>query len=123
MLHSLVLLMVTKTHYDVLGIEKTASMEEIKAAFKKLAKKYHPDVAIMDKEKAAEEFKKISKAYNILSDNKSRMRYDQDMRDGFINRKPEPLFRWEFFEYMDSYGWVPNRKKPVWNHHHDVMYG
>src|SRR5207302_11246879 len=63
-------------YYGVLGIKKTATQEEIRKAFRKLARKYHPDVNPGDK-KAEEKFKEISEANDILSDEKKRKVYDQ----------------------------------------------
>ena len=64
-----------KDYYAALGVKKTASAEEIRKAFRKLARKYHPDV---NPDKAAEEkFKAISEANDVLSDPKKRKVYDQ----------------------------------------------
>lgn len=65
-----------KDYYGLLGIKKTASPEEIRKAFRKLARKYHPDVNPGDK-KAEEKFKEISEANDILSEDKKRKVYDQ----------------------------------------------
>src|ERR1700757_4706246 len=65
-----------KDYYGALGVKKTASSEEIRKAFRKLARKYHPDVNPNDK-KAEEKFKEISEANDVLSDPKKRKIYDQ----------------------------------------------
>ena len=62
--------------YKVLGVEKTASAQEIKKAYRKLALKYHPDHNPGDKA-AEEKFKQVSEAYEILSDEEKRAKYDQ----------------------------------------------
>src|SRR5581483_9112570 len=66
----------TKDYYGALGIKKSASTEEIRKAYRKLARKYHPDVNPGDK-KAEEKFKEISEANEVLSDPKKRKIYDQ----------------------------------------------
>jgi len=65
-----------KDYYAMLGVKKTATQEEIRKAFRKAARKYHPDVNPGDK-KAEEKFKEISEANEILSDEKKRKVYDQ----------------------------------------------
>src|SRR6185312_12760612 len=65
-----------KDYYGALGVKKNASAEEIRKAFRKLARKYHPDVNPGDK-KAEEKFKEMSEANDILSDPKKRKIYDQ----------------------------------------------
>jgi molecular chaperone DnaJ len=64
-----------RNHYEVLGVPKTASEKDIKTAFRKLAKKYHPDVAGNDA-KAGDRFKEIASAYDVLSDKDKRAKYD-----------------------------------------------
>src|SRR5664279_922246 len=65
-----------KDYYATLGVKKTASSDEIRKAFRKAARKFHPDVNPNDK-KAEEKFKEISEANDILSDEKKRKVYDQ----------------------------------------------
>ncbi len=65
-----------RDYYEVLGVEKNASAEEIKKAYRKSAMKYHPDRNPGDKE-AEEKFKEIGEAYEVLSDDHTRSRYDQ----------------------------------------------
>ena len=72
-----------KDYYEVLGLSKGASDEEIKRAFRKLAKQYHPDV---NKEPGAEEkFKEIGEAYAVLSDPQKKAQYDQFGHSAFAN--------------------------------------
>lgn len=63
-------------YYQTLGVSKSASQEEIRKAYKKLARKYHPDVKPDDKEASAK-FKEISEAYEVLGDAEKRKKYDQ----------------------------------------------
>src|ERR1700756_5239644 len=65
-----------RDYYETLGVPKTASEEDIRSAFRKLARKYHPDVA-KDKKAAEEKFKEINEAYEVLSDPEKRKKYDQ----------------------------------------------
>lgn len=64
-----------KDYYETLGVSRTATDKEIKAAYRKLARKYHPDVN-KDDPKASEKFKDINEAYEVLSDSTKRQRYD-----------------------------------------------
>ena len=65
-----------KDYYEILGISKNASKDEIKRAFRKMARRYHPDVN-PDEAKSGEKFKEINEAYSILSDDKKREMYDK----------------------------------------------
>ena len=68
--------MAKRDYYEVLGVERSASAQEIKSAYRKLAQKYHPDRNPGDKE-AEESFKEAAEAYAILSDADKRARYDR----------------------------------------------
>src|ERR1041385_1364797 len=65
-----------RDYYEVLGVARSASDEEIKKAFRKLARQYHPDVA-KDKKSAEEKFKEVNEAYEVLSDPAKRKKYDE----------------------------------------------
>ena len=65
-----------RDYYDVLGVARTATEEEIKKAYRTLARKYHPDINPGDKT-AEEKFKELNEAYTVLSDQEKRQRYDQ----------------------------------------------
>src|SRR5438874_10293052 len=66
-----------RDYYEVLGVARTASGEEIKRAYRRLAMKYHPDRADGDKSAAEIKFKECAEAYEVLSDDHKRRRYDQ----------------------------------------------
>src|SRR5713226_1182551 len=63
-------------YYELLGVPRKAPLKEIRAAYRKLARKYHPDLNPGDKS-AEEKFKQIQEAYEVLSDGKKRQMYDQ----------------------------------------------
>lgn len=98
-------------YYEVLGVQEDASLEDIKKAYRRLAKEYHPDSRGGDKA-AEEQFKKISAAYSILSNKQKRHQYDVIRRnnsflgsDGFNFQGPnQGSYRVEFGEGMGDIG-------------------
>ena len=65
-----------KDYYEVLGVPRSASGDDIKKAFRKLAREFHPDVA-KDKKRAEEKFKEVNEAYEVLGDPEKRKKYDE----------------------------------------------
>ncbi|MGB5985255.1 MAG: J domain-containing protein [Desulfobacterales bacterium] len=92
-------------YYKVLGVDKKASSEEIKKAYRKLAMKHHPDHTKGDKA-AEEKFKKISEAYAVLSDKEKRQQYDTFGSAGFQQRySQEDIFRgFDLNEILREFG-------------------
>jgi len=85
--------MAKKDYYEVLGVKKTSTEDEIKKAYRKLAMKHHPDRNAGNKQ-AEERFKDINEAYAVLSDKKKRAQYDQFGPSGFSQRySQEDIFR------------------------------
>lgn len=82
--------MAKRDYYEVLGVDRGADKKEIKRAYRRLAKKYHPDVS--DDPAAAEKFKEISEAYAVLSDDEKRRRYDQFGHAGMDGFSQEDIF-------------------------------
>lgn len=92
--------MAKKDYYKVLGISKDASEADVKTAFKKLARKYHPDVNPDNKE-AEEKFKEISEAYEVLGDAKKRKQYDQYGRFDFGGGGPQDPFQQGYWQNVN----------------------
>jgi curved DNA-binding protein len=92
-------------YYQILGVKKDASQDEIKKAYRKLAMKYHPDHTKGDKG-AEEKFKKISEAYAVLSDKEKRKEYDTFGSEGFRQRfSQEDIFRgFDFGDIFREFG-------------------
>src|SRR5579862_8229655 len=89
-----------KDYYTTLGLSRTATDEEIKRAYRKLARKYHPDVS---KEKNAEErFKEVQEAYEVLKDPKKREAYDQLGSQWKSGQEFRPPPGWEGFSGFDG---------------------
>ncbi len=92
--------MAKRDYYEVLGVPKTASQDEIKQAYRRLARQYHPDVAKENPKAAEEKFKEFSEAYEVLADPEKRQRYDQL---GFSGVEPDfgpGGFNWQNFTHM-----------------------
>ncbi len=88
-----------RDYYEVLGVSKTATADEIKKAYRSLAKKYHPDVSTEPKEVAEAKFKEISEAYEVLSDPDKRSRYDQYGMAGLDGAFGQGGFDWSDFTH------------------------
>ena len=100
------MVMTTKRdYYEILGVSKGASAEEIKKAYRQLALKYHPDRNQSNKKEAEEKFKELSEAYAVLSDPQKRSVYDQYGHTGFDQRySTEDIFRGaDFSDFEDLF--------------------
>ncbi len=109
----------TKDYYGTLGVKKNATAEEVRKAFRKLARKYHPDVNPNDK-KAEEKFKEISEANDVLSDEKKRKIFDQV---GFYSDNIDPAtaagggagWLWRLWEWRGKAGaWGARSSHRLW---------
>lgn len=91
-----------RDYYEVLGVQKSASADEIKSAYRKLAKKYHPDLNKDDPKAAEEKFKEVSEAYEVLADAQKRQLYDQHGHEAVSQNFGQGGFSWnDFTHYSD----------------------
>jgi molecular chaperone DnaJ len=95
--------MAEKDYYELLGVKKTATDDEIKKAYRNLAKKYHPDKNKGNKEAEAK-FKEISEAYAVLSDKDKRDQYDRLGREAFGPGGANPFAGFDFSQFMGGGG-------------------
>jgi hypothetical protein len=79
-----------RDYYEVLGVDRSASAEEIQGAFRRLAKQYHPDMGKLARSVAEEKFKELNEANEVLSDPEKRAAYDQYGHRAFSRRSPPP---------------------------------
>jgi curved DNA-binding protein len=84
-----------RDYYETLGVGRSATPEEIKSAFRKLARKHHPDIA-KDKKTAEEKFKEVNEAYEVLSDPEKRKKYDE-FGQGWQQAGGQPPPEWQEF--------------------------
>ncbi len=91
-----------KDYYELLGINKNATSEEIKRAYRKKAKQHHPDMNPDNKKEAEEKFKEISEAYEVLMDPQKKQMYDQYGHAGVSQTFRGGGFDWRDFHHFDD---------------------
>jgi molecular chaperone DnaJ len=92
----------TRDYYEVLGVNRSASDDEVKQAYRKLAKQYHPDMNPQDRKGAEEKFKELSEAYEVLMDKNKRQLYDQYGHEGVSQRFGPQGFQWRDFSHTED---------------------
>lgn len=90
-----------KDYYKILGVDKSASQDEIKKAFRTLARKYHPDMNPDDRKGSEEKFKEIGEAYEVLSDESKKRMYDQTGSAEFGSGSSN--FTWDNFTHFNDF--------------------
>jgi len=91
-----------RDYYEILGVSKDAKTDDIKKAYRRLAREHHPDVSKDAKEVAEEKFKEVSEAYEVLSDEGKRRTYDQYGHAGVNQQFRGGGFSWEDFTHFDD---------------------
>ncbi|XP_058760465.1 NAD(P)H-quinone oxidoreductase subunit T, chloroplastic-like [Vicia villosa] len=97
------------SHYEFLGISPDSDLEEVKVAFRKLSKEYHPDTTSLPLKTASEKFMKLREVYNVLSDEESRRFYDWTLAQEVASRQEEKLK----INFEDPYEVALRNYKPV----------
>ena len=111
-----------RDYYEILGVTKTASIEEIKSSYRKAALKWHPDRSPENKEEAEHRFRECTEAYSVLSDTQKRQIYDTYGHEGLASVGTQPDFNGtvfqdfhdifgEFFGFEDLFGGGGGRKR------------
>jgi molecular chaperone DnaJ len=94
-----------RDYYEILGVTKTASVEEIKSAYRKAALKWHPDRSPENKEEAEHRFRECTEAYSVLSDTQKRQIYDTYGHEGLAGAGAQPDFNGTVFQdFHDIFG-------------------
>jgi molecular chaperone DnaJ len=94
--------MTKRDYYEILGVPRNASKEDIKRAYRRLAKKYHPDLNKDNPKEAEEKFKELSEAYEVLMDDEKRALYDQYGHDGVQRTFGDRGFDWSNFSHFSD---------------------
>ncbi len=94
--------MAKRDYYEVLGVSRTASPDEIKSAYRKLARMYHPDLNAANPKAAEERFKELSEAYEVLADPEKRRRYDVQGFEAVNSEFGPGGFSWNNFSHADD---------------------
>lgn len=116
------------THYEILGISKNASQEEIKSAYKKLIKKYHPDLYQGDKSFAEKKAKEINAAYDVLSDENKKAEYDLSINPSYTTNTTQtynytpPKYSSNYNPYSSYSNYYKNRYSSTNNYNNSYNY-
>src|SRR3954454_25141618 len=100
--------MAEKTYYEILGVPKDAADADIKKAYRKLAKKHHPDVNKGNKD-AENKIKELSEAYAVLSDKEKRQQYDRLGREAFSGSNPFGAGGFDFSQFAEQFARASGR--------------
>lgn len=94
--------MAKRDYYEILGVGRDATQEEVKQAYRRLAKQFHPDMNPENRKEAEERFKELSEAYEVLADPEKRQLYDRYGHEGVSSRFGPGGFAWRDFTHLDD---------------------